>query len=222
MLSPFGTAVQPPRHPASITNPHDGSSLVLVPAGDYLAGEGEREHIVELDEDFYLGTAPVTNAQYERFRQDTGHRQPCIYGRSFSHPQAPVVGVSWDDAVAYAEWAGLRLPTELEWEKAAVIAADSVQRTDEVAWYRENSGGHPQPVAQLRPNRLGLYDMLGNVWEWTADYYDDEKLYRVVRGGSWLTVADDVRATHRDFNPPVDRMNCIGFRCSRSASTRAS
>jgi formylglycine-generating enzyme required for sulfatase activity len=192
----------------------DGIELRLIPGGAFRAGEAEHERTVILPA-FLIARFPVTNRAYARFCEVTGHPRPHFYGQRFCHPDAPVVGVSWQDAAAYATWAGLRLPTELEWEKAAVLGARMTAPLEERAWFRDNSGGCPRPVGRLRPDALGLHDLLGNVWEWTADWYDEQRLYRVVRGGSWKTVADDVRPTHRDFNPPVERMNCIGFRCAR-------
>jgi formylglycine-generating enzyme len=200
-----------------VVNPGDDSVLVLVPGGWFEAGEDAAKLVVCVAT-FYLARMPVTNAMYQRFCSETHHSRPQVYGLRFSDPAAPVVGVSWTDAQSYARWADLRLPTELEWERAATV--DSQGRLEENAWFRDNSDGAPRPVGRLRPNALGLHDLLGNVWEWTGDWYDEERLYRVVRGGSWLTLANDVRPTHRDFNPPVDRMNCVGFRCAASVDAQ--
>jgi formylglycine-generating enzyme required for sulfatase activity len=206
----------PAAAPEWLVNAADGSVLRAIPGGVFTAGEGERAGPVALA-DFYLARLPVTSAGYARFCDATGHRRQQSYGRRFSAPDAPVVGVGWDDAVAYGTWAGLRLPSELEWERAATFALAADGPLHESAWFADNSGGHPQPAGHRRPNGAGLHDMLGNVWEWTADWYDDEHLYRVVRGGSWKSHAEDLRPAHRDFNPPVERMNCIGFRCARDA-----
>jgi formylglycine-generating enzyme required for sulfatase activity len=198
-----------------ITNAVDGYELRLIPAGPYRAGTEEPARLVAVG-DFYLARFPVTNAAFARFCETTGRARPRFYGQRFCRPDAPVVGVSWDDAAAYAAWAGLRLPSEVEWEKAATLGAEESVPITERGWFRDNSGGHPQPVGRLRPDALGLYDVLGNVWEWTVDWYDEQRLYRVVRGGSWKTIADGILG-HRDFNPPVERMSCIGFRCARDA-----
>jgi formylglycine-generating enzyme required for sulfatase activity len=202
------------RLPSLVRNPCDESLLVLVPGRPFAAGEGDGATIVHLA-DFYLCRHAVCTASYDRFCEVTGHRRRHRFGTRFDDPRAPVVGVSFEDAQAYAAWAGLRLPRELEWEKAAGRELPT-GRLGEHAWFRENSGGHPRPLGLLRPNALGLYDMLGNVWEWTDDWYDDAQLYHVVRGGSWQSLASELRPTHRDFNPPVECMRYVGFRCAAS------
>ncbi len=150
----------------------------------------------------------------------------------------PVVCVSWNDAVAYAKWLSgrdkrnYRLPTEAEWEYAArgggriekYAGGDDV---DAVAWYSANADASTHPVGQKKGNDLGLYDMSGNVWQWTADWYG-ERYYRespkkspqgaangtkrLFRGGSWFYDARGVRASYRDFAVPSYRSSYLGFR----------
>jgi sulfatase modifying factor 1 len=89
------------------------------------------------------------------------------------HDSLPASQVNWNDAYDYCSWAGMRLPTEAEWEYAARAGEPSAEYgpPDEIAWLATNSGGGPRSVAQKKPNHFGLYDVLGNLWEWTADWY---------------------------------------------------
>lgn len=150
----------------------------------------------------------------------------------------PVVCVSWNDTYAYTDWITrknnriYRLPTEAEWEYAArsggkqerFAGGDDV---DKLAWYASNSDNRTHPVGRKQPNGLGLYDMSGNVWQWTEDWYD-RRYYResprnnpkgpksgtkrVFRGGSWFYDQRGVRATYRDFSAPDFRSSYLGFR----------
>jgi formylglycine-generating enzyme len=176
---------------------------------------------------FYIDEHEVTNTEYERWMPD--HRpqdsSPCA--------DCPVVRVTWFEAGAYCAAQGKRLPTEAEWEKAAKGGADrDPEPLGDYAWYAANSITRAQPVAQKRSNGYGLYDMLGNVREWTADWYD-EKYYalgvhddpkgpqegqrRVERGGAFFLSAPGVRTTIRYNHPPSIHLYFLGFRCARDA-----
>ena len=140
--------------------------------------------------------------------------------RRFNQPEQPVVGVSWDEARAYCEWAGGRLPTEAEWEYACRAGTtteysfgDDAELLEEYAWFDKNSGGQTQPVGAKKPNPWGLHDMHGNVWEWCQDWFDGDVLRttsptddppgpergssRVFRGGGWGDGASCCRASYR-------------------------
>jgi formylglycine-generating enzyme required for sulfatase activity len=127
---------------------------------------------------------------------------------------------------------GYRLPTEAEWEYAARAGSSEARYAslDAIAWYSGNSGSATHPVGQLQANAWGLYDMLGNVWEWTHDWYAYEYggavpdpvgpsggSYRVGRGGSWSYDAAYVRAAYRSLYDPGNRGGDLGFRLARSA-----
>jgi len=191
----------------------DGAPMVLIPAGEFQMGSNDGYsnekpvHTVYLDA-FYLDKYEVTNAQYKKFVQATGHSEPEGYGygyvkgdyqdgfkpwqdKNFNGDNQPVGCVSWYNAKAYADWAGERLPTEAEWEKSARGGLDG----------------------------YGLYDMAGNVWEWCADWCDGNYYAnslksnptgpssgsnRVLRGGS---------VSYRDIGGPVYAFYDVGFRC---------
>jgi formylglycine-generating enzyme required for sulfatase activity len=212
--------------PELVINPRDGMELVLIPAGEFLAGHKDepdnRPRRMPLDS-FYLARYPVTNAQYAKFLEANPDAERPAYwdDAEFNEPQQPVVGVTWGEAKAYCRWAGLRLPTEWEWEKGA-------RGTDGRAYpwgdeppaeTRANFGGNvgkPTPVGSYPAGAspYGLMDMAGNVWEWTASEYEKTK-NRTVRGGAFGNRSQYLRAAYRSHVRPVDRDYVFGFRCAR-------
>ena len=174
----------------------EDKAMALIPAGEFHMGDPFNEgaaderprHTVYLDA-FYIDIYEVTNAQYQKFMDAVGYAGPAYWNNSsYNAPEQPVVGVSWHDAVAYAEWAGKRLPTEAEWEKAArggligkrypwgdeAHDAGGVYRANYYAGDNSAADGYEYaaPVGSFPSNGYGLYDMAGNVWEWCADGYD--------------------------------------------------
>ena len=224
--------------------------MVLIPAGEFEMGDHFNEgngderpvHTVYLDA-FYIDKYEVTNAQYKKFMDATGHVAPMYWSDSrFNAPGQPVVGVSWHDAVAYSEWLGKRLPTEAEWEKAARGGLMGKRypwgdkAPDEGGIYRANykPGNdaaddyvYTSPVGSFPSNGYGLYDMAGNVWEWCQDWFGDyystspkenppgpiSGTFRVLRGGSWYHTPDTLRVAYRDLFNPSNASSDSGFRC---------
>ena len=215
--------------------------MVYVPGGEFIFGsDAGREdespqqtiHVVA----FYIDIHPVTYAEYKEFVDAIGHRQPRDWVDSQIPPgkeDYPVVWVSWYDAAAYAEWRGKRLPTEIEWEKAA-RGTDGWQYPWGDAWAegRCNSADaglrETSPVGQFPQgaSSYGALDMAGNVWEWTATWYDayNGSVYtldrfgttcKVLRGGSWFEGADVVHTTTRNSAKPDFTFSTIGFRCAK-------
>ncbi|MCC6556350.1 MAG: SUMF1/EgtB/PvdO family nonheme iron enzyme [Polyangiaceae bacterium] len=233
--------------PPSIRSP-GGEEMILVPGGPFLMGQQRRAVHVDA---FYIDRTPVTNRQFKAFLDITGYAPDDSEGRFLSHlrrgeiprglEEHPVVYVSWDDARAYAAWAGKRLPTEAEWEKAA-RGGDGRK----YPWGRSEPGpgranfdnreGGTSAVGAYPEGAspYGVLDLAGNVWEWCADY-DDPDFYAdgppynpkntlpgervVMRGGSWMYGAQSLRTYARTSFEPRSRFASGGFRCVRSASS---
>ena len=245
------------------SDPTTGMEFVEVPEGCFrmgdLTGDGSSDekpvHEVCVS-GFSMGKYEVTNAQYRQFKP--GHNSGDFKGNSLNGDSQPVVNVSWDDAVAFAEWLSrksgthYRLPTEAEWEYAArggtsarnywgdgksdacgyanVHDRTSKQAFSDYTWeHHDCSDGYSvsAPIGSFRPNGFGLYDMMGNVWEWCSDWYGDEyfddsprsnpqgpslRTHRVIRGGSWDREPAGVRASFRHLHPPDNRGGSLGFR----------
>jgi iron(II)-dependent oxidoreductase len=236
--------------------------MVYIPSGEFIMGSSDKDvemflqlfiyrrpsrfaneqpqHTVYLDS-FYIDKYEVTNARYGEFIKATGHSAPVYWNNElYNQPEQPVIGITWEDARAYAEWAGKRLPTEAEWEKAA-------RGTDGRIWpwgnewdaaklngndvgaidgyiYSSPVGSFPQGASPY-----GVHDMAGNAWEWIEDWYDanyysySPKInpkgpasgnYHVLRGGDWSMNKDFTRCASRFGLGPGSMLT--GFRCAKS------
>jgi formylglycine-generating enzyme len=224
-----------------------GVSMVLIPGGEFemgsLKGEGHSDehpkHKVKVDT-FYLDTHLVTFDQYDGFCEVTGKAKPKGKCGNNGRGSLPVINISWFDADAYCKWAHKRLPTEAEWERAVRGGTETVYffgddgtKLGRYAWFRDNSGDILNPVESKDPNAYGLYDMLGNVWEWCSDWYD-ENYYskspnrnpqgpsdgdqKVLRGGSWNYPAVYMRSANRYQDYPDLSFDYYGCRCAKSVS----
>jgi sulfatase modifying factor 1 len=199
-----------------------------------------------------MGATPVTVGAFKRFAKATSQEMPpeayvfAAINPGWSDETFPMINVTWIEAKSYCEWAGMRLPTEAEWERAARGGSQEPRygKIDDIAWWRENTrlpdgsqGEGPKPVGQKQPNAYGLFDMLGDVREWVADWYG-ENYYetgprvdpqgpqagkqRVIRGSSWNSDAEIyVRVSTRYSSPPDGRDSRgqanevdVGFRCA--------
>lgn len=233
----------------AITNSKDGSKLISIPAGEFTMGspegEGEKDehpqHKVYLDA-YYIGKYEVTNEQFAKFVNETDYQAKGLWENYYKPGTAdhPVVWVSWNDAVAYCKWAGLRLPTEAEWEKAA-RGIDGRRYPWGNEWDESrcnNSVGSPSSGTKLvgsyssGVSPYGCLDMAGNVCEWCSDWYR-ESFYgysprsnpqgpgsgnlRILRGGSWgSNHPDHLRAASRSWFDPTTGYYNYGFRAARS------
>jgi len=220
--------------PAGTTkvNPKDGLTYVWIPPGSFMMGcspgDGECSddekpaHEVTITRGFWLGQTPVTQQAY----QNVTGRNPSYFKRA----SLPVEGVSWDEAKAYCAAIGGRLPTEAEWEYAARAGSTGARygNLDDIAWSAKNSGWRAHEVGQKQSNAFGLYDMLGNVWQWTADWYGDYQSgaqsdpsgppggkLRALRGGSWGYDPRFVRVSIRGWVAWGVGYGLIGLRCVR-------
>ena len=228
---------------------HNGV-MVPIPAGEFGMGDDGHQderpaHPVKLPA-YYIDKYEVSNAQYKKFCDATGHLPPANPGWDPNYfdgkPEYPVLGVTIDDALAYAEWAGKRLPTEEEWEKAASWDAEAHRKRlypwgEDFAEGRANiASGHPVPVSESNGDRsaYGVCNMAGNAFEWvnaawepyegnkspTLDFSKDEIVFR---GGGFSTAADTARGSYRNHLPkvfPKGKSVPIGIRCVVPANDR--
>ncbi len=237
----------------------DDAPMVFIPAGPFLMGvpkdardgglDEYPNHAVELDA-YYIDKYEVTTSLYGQFMRATGHRmpshltdpsknvwQPGVMPTSLA--TVPVVNVDWFDARAYCQWAGKRLPTEAEWEKAARGTQDqrfpwgNVEPTQQHLNFNRQWRGAKTlaPVGSYEKGKspYGAYDMAGNVWEWVADWYEADYYAgspccnpqgpptgtrRVIRSSGWQVETPQVRIFTRIASTPLDRNHSTGFRCA--------
>lgn len=222
--------------------------MVLVPAGKFTRGSQLGDDEIPVRQiylnAFYMDKFEVTVGQYARYLEATDMEEPPDWSimHQPQHLRRPVVNVSWEDAVQYCKWAGKRLPTEAEWEKAARGTDGRIYPWGNEAptrlhanYGRKDWDDHLalSPVGSFEAGKspYGIYDMAGNAWEWVFDWYEldsykkgsdknpigpakgDEK---VVRGGSWLYVSEFLRSAHRFNAQPMNRHFGYGFRCAKT------
>jgi formylglycine-generating enzyme required for sulfatase activity len=169
--------------------------------------ERPRGQIV-IEKGFWIGKTEVTQAAYLRVMGTNPSRYPGA--------QHPVEQVDWQSARSYCSLVGMRLPTESEWEFAAAGGVDAPRYgpLDSIAWYDPNSRDSTHDVAQKMPNRYGLFDMLGNVWEWVEDQSNVDPHRKIMKGGSFYNIARDLRMPNRETPVEDLRHRNVGFRCA--------
>ena len=250
--------VAPEPIPAEIQIPE---GMVYIPAGAFIMGSDPDvdpmtdaldelpQHKVFLDA-YFIDKHEVSNADYTQFVEATGHRNSIFWDNpKFNHPDQPVVGVTWGDAAAYAEWVGKRLPTEAEWEKAARGTDGRIwpwgDEFDPTKCNFDDEGkfdGHLDGFAMAAPvdsfaqgeSPYGARNMVGNVAEWVADWFDAE-YYAVSpaenpkgpptsgmgkkswRGASWFAGSEQMRCAFREYDDIVASGQILGFRCAMDA-----
>ena len=223
-----------------------GMEFILIPAGEFVRTIPERRNdigevvpatraAVTISTPFYLGVYEVTQVQWQTIMGNIPSK--------FKGRHNPVEQVSWDDAQEFIRRLNAkeghnryRLPTEAEWEHAARAGTsaeysfgDDESALGQYAWYTDNAGQKTHPVGQKLPNPWGLYDMHGNVWEWVQDWYGEypassvpdpagpsSGVYRVDRGGCWLSTENPCRSASRGYFSADYRLPFIGFRLALS------
>jgi eukaryotic-like serine/threonine-protein kinase len=227
------------RQPGKVMTNSIGMMLVYIQPGEFQMGSnnyGEKPiHTVTITKGFYMGIYEVTQEQYQQVMGTNPS--------NFKGSNLPVEAVSWHDAVGFCtklsqkEGKTYRMPTEAEWEYACRAGTttqfsfgDDKSQLGDYAWYKQNSGDKTHPVGEKKPNAWGLYDMLGNVWEWCQDWYAEDwyskgpaenplnesygdKSCRVVHGGSWNGHSYGCRVSIRGSGGnPDGRYDSLGFR----------
>lgn len=242
--------------PQEITN-SIGMKLVLIPKGSFMmgapageegAGDDEEQHEVVISNDFYLGQTEVTQGQFERVMGTNPSHFRLPRSPQDDRTRHPVESVSWHEAVEFCERLSslpaekearrlYRLPYQSEWEYACRAGSQTPyfygsdpEELGSYAWFNDNSGNETQPVGEKQPNRWGLYDMHGNVWEWCADWFGEypagpvgpkHGVYRVLRGGGIANAPVACRSAYRIRFTPSLRNRVSGFRIALTAMETA-
>ena len=217
----------------------DLDTMVEIPAGEFIYQEGE----AIIKNPYLIDVYPVTNQQFEKYIKAGGYQKNQYWSdeglqwreaqritlplywteKKLNQPEQPVLGVSYHEAEAYSKWADKKLPTEQEWERAARGTDGRIYPwgndfDSEMCNTSESCAGNTTLVTRY-PNGIspaGCYDMVGNVYEWTTSWYDEEKNLKTVRGGSWGHTRKSAQCAFRFSFSPSAQSYGIGFRCVRT------
>lgn len=237
-------------HPPPTLTGKDGAPMVLVPAGEFTMGSAEGDddeqpvHRVYLDS-FYLDTFEVTNGRFAKFVAAIQSEPPWGFADQETpvlHAEQPVRWVTWLEATGYCLWAGKRLPTEAEWEKAArgtdgrpyPWGNEPPTPVHAVFGLKEGGADSVSPIGNREKGSspYGVHDLAGNLYEWVSDWYDDavyttqptinprgpaEGTVKGQRGGSYINSPYRLRATFRTKGDPTEHDPHVGFRCAQDA-----
>jgi len=226
------SSVRPDNLEAGVTkvNPKDGLTYVWIPPGTFMMGcsvgdnvcgnDEKPAHSVTITKGFWMGQTAVTQEAYSRVTAKNPSQ--------FKGPKLPVENITWNDAQAYCQAVGMRLPTEAQWEYAARARTTGTRygNIDQIGWYNGNGGNKTHEVRLKQANAWNLYDMLGNVWQYTSDRYADQLSIagvdptgpasgekRTQRGGSWNSYPWELRVSNRKGGrPDIPDLN-VGVRC---------
>ncbi|EDN67948.1 protein of unknown function DUF323 [Beggiatoa sp. PS] len=232
-----------------LTDGTEGPEMVMIPAGKFTmgdiqgTGEASEKPVHEVSiKSFAIGRYPVTFAEYDYFCKATNREKPD--NRGWGRYKRPVMNISWKDAVAYTDWLSkqtgntYRLPSEAQWEYAARAGTETdywwgndigINQANCYLSGSQWSDIQTSPVGSFKPNPFGLYDTVGNVWEWCVDSWHENyqnaptdgsvwnnnkktNEYKVLRGGSWSNNPINARAANRYRHKPDIRLNFLGFR----------
>jgi formylglycine-generating enzyme required for sulfatase activity len=249
LLAPYLTAQQPEPH--SLAGLLGVGGFARIPAGEFSMGStvGNPDELpvrrVKIAKPFEMSKYEITQAQWNAIMSNphegsfnttgsVGHINPS----QFEGDARPVDNVSWEQVQVFINVLNkrdpkhtYRLPTEAEWEYAARAGSkNDTPDPDPIAWYKDNSGGETHDIGKKAPNPWGLYDMLGNVFEWVQDWYtpesyasgtpsaqpDSPRSYKVYRGCGWLSERKYCRPAYRMFDFPTQGQYTTGFRLVRT------
>jgi formylglycine-generating enzyme required for sulfatase activity len=205
-------------NPATTVNTKGGLVYVWIAPGRYVMGCSPGDHscfewekpprTITIGKGFWIGQTEVTQESYQRVIGANPSR--------YKGARQPVDQVSWYNARKYCQTVGMRLPTEAEWEYAVRGGTPTARYgpLDDIAWHDHNSGDATHEVGRKLPNAFGLYDTLGNVWEWVEDSYSPDPNKRVLRGDSFYNLPDNVRVSDRLWALPETAHRDMGVRCA--------